>query len=234
MKLTSLVAITALATAATAGAQTFELGLTGGYAGGLSGEAFIHSPNLVGPVGVKFGVAYARAADAIRDSNTDALGNTFADYKRPTSEGGLGATESGTHTIVGLDATYGLGELAPGIDTTLYAGGRYGMFSSTEDYGSGGRTTYKANSFGLGGGAMISYALTGNLSLVGDLGADYFFKNGFTYTKYNSAGAAQPCVSGDANTVCAVNSANPSASLDDRFVRPGVQFKARVGIKYVF
>ncbi|MFC3835124.1 MULTISPECIES: hypothetical protein [Deinococcus] len=218
MKLTSLVAVTALATAATAGAQTFELGLTGGYAGGLSGEAFIHSPNLVGPVGVKFGVAYARAADAIRDSS-DLGAGTFASYK--TS----GATESGTHTIVGLDATYGLGELAPGVDTTLYAGARYGMFKSTEDYGSNINATYSTSSLGLGGGAMVSYALSGNLSLVGDLGADYFFKS--TINRVNNTAA------GKTTDTYATNDPN-YAGISDRFVRPGVQFKARVGIKYVF
>ncbi|THF89045.1 hypothetical protein E7T09_04940 [Deinococcus sp. KSM4-11] len=229
----NVLAISALATAATAGAQSVELGLTGGYAGGLSGELFIHSPNLIGPVGVKFGVAYARAADAINDSAPyDPSGAlypstfTFGNAKKSTASGGLDATESGSHTIVGLDATYGLGELAPGIDTTLYVGGRYGMFRSTEGV-SGGTTTYSSNEFGIGAGAMVSYALTGNLSLVGDLGADYFFKGPINISGTRADGTSTTPDSigtGDANY----------ATFNNRVVRPGVEFKVRVGIKYVF
>ncbi|MBB5375053.1 hypothetical protein HNQ07_000497 [Deinococcus metalli] len=218
MKPIHLLAVTALATGASAGAQSFELGLTGGYANGLSGEAFIHSPNLIGPVGVKFGVSYARAADAIKDSS-DLGAGTFASYKAS------GATESGTHTIVGLDATYGLGELAPGIDTTLYAGARYGMFRSTEDYGSNINATYSTNAFGVGGGVMVGYALTGNLSLVADLGADYFFNS--TINQVNNTASGQTTAS------YATNDPN-YGDISNRFVRPGIDFKARIGIKYVF
>lgn len=218
MKLTHILVLTALTTAATAGAQSIELGLTGGYAGGLSGEAFVHSPNLIGPIGVKFSVAYARAADAINDSS-DLGAGTFASYKAS------GATESGTHTIVGLDATYGLGELAPGIDTTLYAGARYGMFKSTEDYGSNINATYSSNSVGLGAGAMVGYALTGNLSLVADLGADYFFKSTINQVNNTASGkTTDSYTTGDPNY----------AGISNRFVRPGVEFKVRVGVKYVF
>jgi hypothetical protein len=232
MKLTHVLAATALATAASAGAQSFELGLTGGYAGGLSGEIFLHSPNVIGPVGVKFGVSYARAADAINDSAPyDPSGAiypstfTFGNAKQSTAAGGLDATESGSHLIVGLDATYGLGELAPGIDTTLYAGGRYGMFRSVEGV-SGASTTYTSNEFGLGGGAMISYALTGNLSLVGDIGADYFLKGPISYTSTKADGTttSDTFATGDANY----------AAYNTRVVRPGVEFKARIGIKYMF
>lgn len=232
MKLTHVLAATALATAATAGAQSIELGLTGGYAGGLSGEVFIHSPNVIGPVGVKFGVAYARAADAINDSAPyDPSGvifpttYTFGNAKQSTASGGQDATESGTHIIVGLDATYGLGELAPGIETTLYAGGRYGMFRSTEAV-SGASTTYSSNGLGLGGGAMVSYALTGNLSVVGDLGADYFFKGpiGISSKKADGTTTTDSISRNDANY----------ATFNNRVVRPGVEFKARIGIKYSF
>ncbi|PNY80028.1 hypothetical protein [Deinococcus koreensis] len=219
-----LIAMTALVTAATAGAQTIELGLTGGYANGLSGEVFVHSPNVIGPVGVKVGVAYTRPVDAIRDSSDLGLG-TFADAKRPTSAGGLDAKEYGSHTVVSLDATYGLGEIAPGIDTLVYAGGRYGMFKSTEDYGSN-KSTYSANAFGIGFGSMASYALTGNLSLVGDLGFDYFFNSNINQVNTLATGGT--------NTATYETSDADYKTYSDRFVRPGTAFKARLGVKYTF
>ncbi|MBB6016237.1 hypothetical protein ACFP9V_13900 [Deinococcus radiopugnans] len=224
-----LISLTILTVAATAGAQTFnnlELGLTGGYAGGLSGEVFVHAPNVVGPVGVKVGVAYTRPSDAINDAADDGLG-PFSDAKKPISQGGLGATEAGRHTVISVDGTYGLGEVAPGIDTMVYGGVRYGMFSSTEDYGaSAGTRTYSSNSFGLGAGAMASYALTGNLSLVGDLGADYFFKNTINLVR-NPPGSAQ-------TTESVPTSDGSYSTYDNRFVRPGTSFKARIGVKYMF
>ncbi|GGS15110.1 hypothetical protein GCM10008961_03010 [Deinococcus knuensis] len=223
--LISLTVLAIAASTATAGAQSLsgvELGLTGGYAGGLSGEAFVHAPNVVGPVGVKAGVAVTRSADAINDSNdgtTDGSGPfTFGELKQS-----LGATESGSQTVVSLDGTYSLGEVAPGVDTTLYAGGRYGMFRSTEDYGADGNVTYSSNSFGIGAGVMASYALSGNISLVGDLGVDHFFKSSIT------TGGSDTNAGGTFNTGDAGYSV-----YDDRFVRPGTNFKARVGVKATF
>ncbi|MBZ9713662.1 hypothetical protein [Deinococcus multiflagellatus] len=207
--------------AGTAGAQSLsgvELGLTGGYAGGLSGEFFVHAPNVVGPIGVKAGVAYTRAADAINDSSDLGVG-PFSSYKA------AGATENGSHTVASLDGTYNVGELAPGVSTALYAGARYGMFRSTEDYGATGNTTYSSNAFGLGAGVMLSYALTGNLSLVGDVGVDTFFKSTINATTTSGSGSTNTTINqGDAlyNTI------------DNRFVRPGTVFKARIGIKTTF
>lgn len=231
----NLIALTVLAATATAGAQSIsnvELGLTGGYAGGLSGEFFIHAPNIVGPIGLKAGVSYANSADAINDAAPyDPTGvlfpstYTFGTAKQPTSSGGQGVTESGSQVIFGIDGTYGLGELAPGIDTTLYAGGRYGMFRSTEAV-SGASTTYSSNQFGLGGGLMVGYALTGNLSLVGDIGADYFFKGPINYTSAKA----------DGSTTQGTYATNDPlyATFDNRVVRPGTVFKAKIGIKYTF
>ncbi|PTA69049.1 hypothetical protein [Deinococcus arcticus] len=214
--------------AGTAGAQSLngiELGLTGGYAGGLSGEFFVHAPNVVGPIGVKAGVAYTRAADAINDSAPTGLGPgslaTYGDLKKPTSQGGLGYTESGSHTVASLDGTYSVGELAPGVGAALYAGGRYGMFRS--DIGdSSQRTSYSSNAFGLGAGVMLSYALTGGLSLVGDLGVDTFFQSGITTNDNRGNTTTTNPGQGDYNTVSNI------------FVRPGTVFKARIGVKTTF
>lgn len=219
----NLIPLTILALTATAGAQSLsgvQLGLTGGYAGGLSGEAFVHAPNVVGPVGVKAGVAVTRSADAINDSSKDALGTTFADRKKND-----GFTESGSQTVVSLDGTYSLGEVAPGVDTTLYAGGRYGMFRATETANSTSSTSYSSNSFGIGAGVMASYALSGNISLVGDLGVDHFFKNTINVAATNG---------GTTSEFSYPTSDSDYAYNDGRFVRPGTNFKARVGVKATF
>lgn len=222
-----LIPLTLLALTATAGAQSLsgvQLGLTGGYASGLSGEIFVLTPNVVGPVGVKVGVATTRAADAINDAAPTGLGGslaTYGDLKKPTSQGGFGYSESGSSTVTSVDATYGLGEVAPGIDATLYGGGRYGMFRAT--FGDDATyTNYSSNAFGVGAGAMVSYALTGSLSLVGDLGVDHFFAADVNATDKNN------------NTTTYEAGSQTYAQDTAPFNRPGTNFKARVGIKATF
>ncbi|WP_029478237.1 outer membrane protein [Deinococcus frigens] len=224
-----LISLTILAVSATAGAQAFNnlhLGLTGGYAGGLSGEVFVHAPNVIGPVGVKVGVAYTRPSDSINDASPElpglsGPGETFGAAKQAGR-----ATESGSQTVVSIDGTYGLGEVAPGIDTLVYGGVRYGMFRANEEYGSGRTTTYSSSSFGLGAGAMASYALTGNLSLVGDLGADYFFNSAINVNATKTDGTSYSDRYDTSDGSYAENGA--------RFIRPGTNFKARIGVKYMF
>lgn len=211
------------ATPVTAGLNGVELGLTGGYANGLSGEVFVHVPNVAGPFGVKAGVALTRAADAINDNSpVDPTGIIFpTTYTFGQAKADGDASESGSHTIFSLDGTYNVGEVSPGLSTTLYAGGRYGMFRANEVFNEQ-TTTYRSNSFGIGAGVMLSYALTGNLSLVGDLGVDQFFRSSITTSDQ----------SGNTDTF-ATNDAGYS-DISNRFVRPGTVFKARVGIKTTF
>ena len=224
----NLIPLTILAIAAstaTAGAQSLsgvELGLTGGYAGGLSGEAFVHAPNVIGPVGAKAGVAVTRSADAISDSSPRLPGISGPNDTFGKAKADGNASESGSQTVVSLDGTYSLGEVAPGVDTTLYAGGRYGMFRSTANYGDNGGTTYSSNAFGLGAGVMASYAMSGNISLVGDLGVDHFFKSAITTDDGN----------GNLDTIA--TSDGSYNTFDSTMVRPGTNFKARVGIKATF
>lgn len=222
-----LLALTLSAGLATAGAQTFnttgtglngvELGLTGGYAGGLSGEVFIHAPNVAGPVGIKAGVSYTRPSDSLNDEaaftdtgTDDDL--TFGDLKTI-----FGATESGSHTSFSLDGTYNVGQLAPGADALIYAGGRYGMFRSSVT-AENETTTYSSNAFGIGAGVMVSYPLSGNLSVVGDLGVDQYFKSTIRVSNGDSFAP------GDAEY----------GFYDNLVVRPGTVFKARIGIKTGF
>lgn len=217
----SLTALSALALSPSAHAQVsrpIELGLTAGYASGLSGEAFVHVPNLAGPIGVKLSAAYTAPRDSIVD-NADPFGTgyTYGQFKAN------GATESGRHLLLGLDGTYNLGEVTPGIGALLYAGGRYGMFSAdfTMPEGSvtGERTThYSMNSFGVGAGAQLSYALAGNLSLVGDLGVDQYFNSTLN-------------VSGASNDSFAPSEADYS-KYRSIVAFPGTVFKARIGFKF--
>lgn len=209
----------------TAGLNGVELGLTGGYANGLSGEVFVHVPNVAGPFGVKAGVALTRAADAINDNSPLLPGISDPNDPNQTFGAAKGrgeASESGSHTVFSLDGTYNVGEVSPGLSTTLYAGGRYGMFRGTEDYGSEGSTTYTSNAFGIGAGVMASYALTGNLSLVGDLGVDQFFRS--SITRRDS----------DGNSDTFQTNEGGYSDISNRFVRPGTVFKARIGIKTTF
>ncbi|EYB67903.1 hypothetical protein DEIPH_ctg031orf0046 [Deinococcus phoenicis] len=226
-----LLALTLSAGLATAGAQTYstglngvELGLTGGYAGGLSGEAFVHVPNVAGPIGVKAGVSFTRPSDSINDNSpVDPVGVLFpTTYTFGQAKADGVATESGSRTVVSLDGTYSLGEVTPGVGTTLYAGGRYGMFRSTADYGNSGSTTYSSSAFGIGAGVMVSYALAGNISLVGDLGIDQFFGSSINVTSSN----------GNVDTYTRSDAGYNDVS--NQFVRPGTVFKARIGIKTSF
>ena len=224
-KLLPITLLTVAATTATAGAQSLsglELGLTGGYAGGLSGEIFVHAPNVAGPVGVKAGLAYSRGNNGVNDSapydpsgvlfpNTYTIANAKND--------GFVTGEGSSSTVASLDATYGLGEVTPGVDATLYGGGRYGMFNASESSGSN-TTTYSSNAFGIGAGVMVSYALTGGLSLVGDLGVDQYFKSG-TINTNDGRGNTGTIRSGEAGY----------SAIDNRVVRPGTVFKARIGLK---
>ncbi|UBV41724.1 hypothetical protein LAJ19_08670 [Deinococcus taeanensis] len=223
--LLTLTLLTLAATTATAGAQSLsgvELGLTGGYAGGLSGELFVHAPNVAGPIGVKAGVAYTRASDAINDNSPELPGISGPDDTFGKAKAAGRASESGSHTVISLDGTYGLGELTPGVDAALYGGARYGVFRSVADYGSNGATTYSSNAFGIGAGVMVSYALTGTLSLVGDLGVDHYFKSAIRTDD------------GNGNTDTIATNDGSYSTFDNTFVRPGTVFKARIGVKSTF
>lgn len=210
------------ATATSAGAQSMkniELGLTAGYAAGLSGEVFVHAPNLAGPIGLKVSAAYTNPSDSLVDSVDVGAGTgltlgTFGSFKNQ----GL-ASESGSHLVLGVDGTYNLGEVTPGITALGYAGGRYAMFKATETYANSAATsqTTSTNAFGIGAGVMLGYALAGNMSLVGDLGVDYYFPS--TITNGTAAGTYAPGEAG-------------YNDLRSRFAFPGAVFKAKIGVKF--
>lgn len=198
------------ATPVSTGLSGVELGLTGGYAGGLSGELFIHAPNVAGPVGVKAGVSLSRSDRLDDNASFGGLG-TLGDFKRD-----FGLTETGSATVFSLDGTYSLGQVAPGLNSLVYAGGRYGMFRGTlTSQDSGESTTYSSSNFGVGAGLMLSYPVSGNLSLVGDLGVDQFF-------------------GGAVNVRQSDGTPTDSGAAEGVYRQPGTVFKARIGIKTTF
>ncbi|MFC5847461.1 hypothetical protein [Deinococcus petrolearius] len=224
MKNALIVAV--IAASSSAGAQFvsgsslngIELGLSAGYASGLSGGTFVHVPNVAGPVGIRASVDYVRPSDSVRDdvdvgAGTGLTLGTFGSFKANGQ-----ATESGSQTLLGLDGTYSLGQVAPGVEATAYAGGRYGRFSATETYaGSAANSqTTTTNAFGIGAGAMFSYALAGNISLFGDLGLDHYFPS--TLSNGTDTGTYAPGEAG-------------YNELRSRFAFPGTVVKAKIGVK---
>lgn len=200
------------------GLSGLEFGVSGGYAGGLSGSAFVHAPNVLGPVGVRAEVSTTRPSDSLRDDVDVGVGTgvnlgTFGSLK---SQGV--ATESGSHTTFALDGTYNLGNLTSGVTATAYAGGRYGLFSATETYANSAALTQttRTSALGIGAGAMLGYALNDRVSVIGDVGVDQYF-NG-TLTNGTDAGTYQPGEAG-------------YNDLRSRFAFPGTVFKAKVGFK---
>lgn len=226
----TLLALAALA-ATTASAQTFtrpvELGLSAGYAGGLSGEAFVHAPYVYGPFGVKAGVSYANVGNFNYDVDSSSLLVATPSLICTDPSGVYSCQTSGSNLIIGLDGTYALGEVSPGLDADLYAGVRYGMFNRSYTTFAGaqnvGTTSYSMNAFGLGGGLMLGYAVNPGLSIFGDFGADYFFDSTLNQT-------------GDLNgttQTTAINTDNADyAALRSFTNMPNVNFKARVGVKF--
>lgn len=217
----------AAAALATANAQTFtsnlnnvELGLTGGYQGGLSGGLTLRAGNVAGPLGFRIGVDYTNVSDALNDNAAFLPGVTVAQRKA------AGDKESGSSTTVALDATYDLPSTVAGVNAYVYGGGRYNNFSATLDQTSSGsgKVTYSTSQFGLGAGVAAGYALTGNLSLTGDLGLDYYFPSDFSTNTGGVNGTGDTFKRGqggydDVNTL--VN-------------QPTTSFKAKLGLAYRF
>lgn len=213
-----MLTVMVLASLSVAGAQRgtqvgqsgVELGLTGGFAGGTGAEAFVHVPAVAGPVGVKLSGSLTKISDAVNDK---AVTQGLFDFAQ------AGYTESGQQVVVGLDGTYRLGQVAPGADTTLYAGGRYSSFKASVTDGGNNKSTYSTNAFGVGAGLQVAYPVASNVSLVGDMGVDQYFGGNITYT--DSSGRSETSRPGDA----------AYATQEDIINQPGTAFKAKVGVK---
>ncbi|MFC4452822.1 hypothetical protein [Deinococcus sonorensis] len=220
----TLIALTAASALATAGAQavspnfnTIDLGLSAGYQGGLSGGVSVHARNVIGAFGLRIGADITKVNDALNDSAAFGPTGTWGDYKNSAN-----ATESGRSTTIGVDATYELGDIAPGISTYAYAGPRYNMYSATADFGSSGKTTYTTNQLGLGAGAVAGYAIGNGLTLTGDLGVDYYFPS--SINSNDGAGNTDTFARGEAGY----------AEADALVNQPRTVLKAKLGIAYRF
>ncbi|GGJ61967.1 hypothetical protein [Deinococcus aquiradiocola] len=219
----ALTATVVAATLATAGAQTYtpnlnnvELGLNGGYQQGLSGGITLRAGNVAGPFGFRVGADYSRVNDSLNDDANLGLG-TWGTYKQ------AGGSESGHSTTLSADATYDLPSAVPGVNAYVYGGARYNMFQAVADFGNGGgKTTYTANQIGLGAGVAAGYAITGNLSLTGDLGYDHYFAGPISYNDGTNSGT--------------VSSSDGAAytNLDSLVNQPTNVVKAKIGLAYRF
>ncbi|WP_425147334.1 hypothetical protein [Deinococcus sp.] len=225
-----ITALTVLAGLTTAAAQTFtpvpsnvELGLRGGYEQGLSGGVTLHVRNVAGPIGLRLSADYSNVTDSLNDNANVPLLGTWGSLKAQ------GATESGTSTTVGLDATYTLPSTVPGVDAYVYGGARYNNFNAVADFtnfgttgSNAGKSTYSTNQFGLGAGVVGQYALTPSLSLAGDLGIDYYFPSSIMTND------------GNGNTATFTQGASGYSDLDALVNQPTTNFKAKIGIVYKF
>ncbi len=215
------------ATAATAGAQTFtpnlnnvELGLNAGYQQGLSGGLTLRAANVAGPIGIRVGIDYSNVTDALNDNAELLPGVTVAQRKA------AGDKESGSSVTTSLDATYDLPAVAPGFNAYVYGGARYNMFSASLDQTSSGSgtVTYTTNQFGLGAGVAAGYAITGNLSLTGDLGVDYFFPSSFSTNTGGVNGTGDTFKPGEGGYT----------QVDSLVNQPTTAVKAKIGLAYRF
>jgi len=224
MKKAVVVAFAALLTAAMA--QKFSVEAGAGLYGNLGGQLAVvaedFTPGL--PLGVRLGVGFAQS-DALDDGYDLGGGTTWGDYKK-TNE----LSEWGQNITLSLDVLYKVAGLGLPVEVAPYAGIRYNLFS-------GGYTdpqnniavksaSVSTNQFGFGAGVRLAYPLMPNLSLVGDLGADYYLNACFKSVREDDSGNKTE------STVCPGDSGYDS--LNKWVTQPEWVFKLRVGAAYRF
>lgn len=217
-----------LAAFATANAQTatfipnlnnVELGLNAGYQTGLSGGLTVRAANVAGPIGFRIGVDYSMVNDSLNDNATIG-GIAIVKLQKNTDPN---TKESGSSLTTSLDATYDLPSTIPAVNAYVYGGARYNMFKANlYSPAAQATTTYSTNQLGLGAGVAAGYALTGNFSLTGDLGVDYYFPSSFNTDDGK----------GTSDTI--TRSQAGYAEYDNLINQPKTALKAKVGIAYRF
>ena len=181
------------------------------------------------------------STDAL-DEVLDKVPNTkFGDAKKNSK-----LSEWGQNVTVSLDVLYKLAQVQ-GISVAPYVGVRYNMFSGgvTDPEGklqdvfpglpsvkSVKSVTFSSNAFGFGLGVRAAYPVMPNLSLVGDVGADYYLRACIRNTMVIRGSVNSEDVS-ISRTVC------PSASgyeSHNKFVTQpdGWVLKLRLGVAYRF
>jgi hypothetical protein len=225
MKKAVVVAFAALLTAAMA--QKFSVEAGAGLYGNLGGQLAVvaedFTPGL--PLGVRLGVGFAQS-DARDDGYDLEGGTTWGDYKK-TNE----LSEWGQNITLSLDVLYKVAGLGLPVEVAPYAGIRYNLFSGgytdPQKKISGTKSeSVSTNQFGFGAGVRLAYPLMPNLSLVGDLGADYYLNACFKSVREDDSGNKTE------STVCPGDSGYDS--LNELVTQPEWVFKLRVGAAYRF
>lgn len=229
MKRLVIAALAGLLTAAMA--QRFSVEGSAGLYTGFSGQLAVVAEDFPGlPLGLRLGVGFA-STDAL-DDNHKVFGTKFGDAKKDYE-----LSEWGQNVTVSLDVLYKLTQVQ-GISVAPYVGVRYNMFSGgfTDPKDNLQRDkgtlpvkswTYSSNAFGFGLGVRVAYPVMPNLSLVGDVGADYYLQACIKETRVDDAGNSTT------NTVCPSDSGYKSAN--EFVTQPdGWVLKLRLGVAYRF
>lgn len=220
--------VAALAGLLTVGmAQKFSVEAGAGLYGNLGGQLAVVAEDLAPglPLGVRLGVGFA-TSDALDDGVEYPLpGQKWGDYKKNNE-----LSEWGQNITLSLDVLYKVNGLGLPVEVAPYVGLRYNFFS-------GGYTdpknnlpiksqTSSSNQFGFGAGIRVAYPLMPNLSVVGDLGVDYYLKACFNVATEDDSGNVSRA------TICPSDSGYDSK--DKLTTQPEWVFKARVGVAYRF
>lgn len=225
MKRLVIAALAGLLTAAMA--QRFSVEGSAGFYTGFSGQLAVVAEDLPGlPLGLRLGVGFA-STDALDDNYKVDGTKKWGDVKKDSD-----FSEWGQNVTVSLDVLYKLTQVQD-ISVAPYLGVRYNMFSGgytdpKDDKSSGVKpVTYSSNAFGFGLGVRAAYPVMPNLSLVGDVGADYYLQACIQETRVDDAGKST------SHTVCPSNSdykdRNKFVTQPDGWV-----LKLRLGVAYRF
>ncbi|GLV47045.1 hypothetical protein TJA_02210 [Thermus sp. LT1-2-5] len=232
MKKAVVVALAGLLTAAMA--QKFSVEAGAGFYGGLGGQLAVvaedFTPGL--PLGVRLGVGFAQS-DALNDGETftsiSASINTgttkWGDYKKNNE-----LSEWGQNITLSLDVLYKVTGLGLPVEVAPYAGIRYNFFSGgfTDPNNNTSIKSYavSSNQLGFGAGVRLAYPLMPNLSVVGDLGVDYYLNACFKEVTEPDSGSKSE------GSVCPGDSGYDN--YNKSITQPEWVFKLRVGAAYRF
>lgn len=228
MKRLVIAALAGLLTAAMA--QRFSVEGSAGLYTGFGGQLAVVAEDFPGlPLGLRLGVGFASTDALDDDSKVPVLGQKWGDLKK-----GYELSEWGQNVTVSLDVLYKLAQVQ-GISVAPYVGVRYNMFSGgftdPKDKLSKGLSvkswTFSSNAFGFGLGVRVAYPVMPNLSLVGDVGADYYLRAYIRNTVVNDAGKSESSTvfPGDSN----YEDYNKFVTQPDGWV-----LKLRLGVAYRF
>lgn len=204
-------------------AQKFSVEAGAGLYGNLGGQLAVvaedFTPGL--PLGVRLGVGFAQS-DALDDGEaySPVTGSQkWGDYKK-----NYNLSEWGQNITLSLDVLYKVAGLGLPVEVAPYAGIRYNLFSG--GFSGTKSESVSTNQFGFGAGVRLAYPLMPNLSLVGDLGADYYLNACFKGVREDDSGNKTE------STVCPGDSGYDS--LNEWVTQPEWVFKLRVGAAYRF